>query len=77
LQEEPRNMGAWTYIEPRLRALLPHAVPIGYIGRPERASTAEGSASSHAREQSRITAAAFDLSGEMTEREERGVQHVG
>jgi 2-oxoglutarate dehydrogenase E1 component len=77
LQEEPRNMGAWTYIEPRLRAMAPAGKPVLYIGRPERASTAEGSAASHSREQSRIIAAAFDVNDEMTEREERGVQHVG
>jgi 2-oxoglutarate dehydrogenase E1 component len=76
LQEEPRNMGAWMYVEPRLRALLPGAGPV-YIGRPERASTAEGAASAHAREQARIIEAAFDVNDEMTEKEERGVQHVG
>ncbi|WP_425613567.1 2-oxoglutarate dehydrogenase E1 component [Anatilimnocola sp. NA78] len=42
LQEEPRNMGAWSYLEPRLRELLPkHATPI-YIGRDEAASPATG-----------------------------------
>jgi 2-oxoglutarate dehydrogenase E1 component len=59
LQEEPRNMGAWSYMEPRLRELTGGALPIGYIGRPERASPAEGSADSHADEQVRIVANAF------------------
>ncbi|MFL5759859.1 MAG: 2-oxoglutarate dehydrogenase E1 component [Thermomicrobiales bacterium] len=59
LQEEPRNMGAWSYIEPRLRELTEGALPTGYIGRPERASPAEGSAESHADEQARIVAEAF------------------
>jgi 2-oxoglutarate dehydrogenase E1 component len=57
--------------------MLPHGASLRYIGRPERASTAEGLATSHAREQARILSEAYDLTGEMTEKEERGVQHVG
>lgn len=59
LQEEPRNMGAWSYIAPRLTALLPSHLTLRYIGRPERASTAEGLADIHAVEQARIVAEAF------------------
>ncbi|MGZ3667270.1 MAG: 2-oxoglutarate dehydrogenase E1 component, partial [Ktedonobacterales bacterium] len=59
LQEEPRNMGAWSYVAPRLTALLPPHLTLGYIGRPERASTAEGSADVHSTEQARIVAEAF------------------
>ena len=59
LQEEPRNMGAWSYMEPRLRELTSNALPIRYIGRAERASPAEGSADLHAIEQERIVRAAF------------------
>jgi 2-oxoglutarate dehydrogenase E1 component len=58
-QEEPKNMGAWTYAAPRLRACVGNSLPIRYIGRPERASTAEGFANSHQVEQSRIVADAF------------------
>jgi 2-oxoglutarate dehydrogenase E1 component len=58
LQEEPRNMGAWTYIAPLLRELAPE-LPLSYVGRPERASPAEGSSDAHAVEQARIVAAAF------------------
>jgi 2-oxoglutarate dehydrogenase E1 component len=59
LQEEPKNMGAWNYIAPRIRELLDQIRPDGrlslsYAGRPERASPAEGSAEDHAEEQSRI-----------------------
>jgi len=61
LQEEPRNMGAWSYVEPRLRELVGNDLPIRYIGRPERASPAEGSAAQHASEQAAIVAAAFKL----------------
>lgn len=56
-QEEPRNMGAWSYIEPRLRELLAareQPSPVAYVGRPERASPAEGSPERHAIEQARI-----------------------
>ncbi|MGQ0537854.1 MAG: 2-oxoglutarate dehydrogenase E1 component [Gemmatimonadaceae bacterium] len=58
VQEEPKNMGAWTYAAPRLRASVGNALPIRYIGRPERASPAEGFANSHQGEQSRIVAEA-------------------
>jgi 2-oxoglutarate dehydrogenase E1 component len=51
-QEEPRNMGVWTFIEPRVRELIGHSLP--YVGRPERASPAEGFAEDHEREQNRI-----------------------
>ncbi len=58
-QEEPKNMGAWTYAAPRLRASVGNAIPIRYVGRPERASPAEGFANSHQVEQARIVADAF------------------
>jgi 2-oxoglutarate dehydrogenase E1 component len=57
LQEEPRNMGPWSYMEPRLRELT--GQPIGYVGRMERASPAEGALDIHNEEQGRIVAAAF------------------
>ncbi len=53
-QEEPKNMGAWSYVAPRLRASAGNALIIRYIGRPERASPAEGYLSSHQAEQARI-----------------------
>ncbi len=59
LQEEPRNMAAWSYIAPRLAAQLPAGVTLRYVGRPERASTAEGMPNAHAAEQARITSEAF------------------
>ncbi|MBV9774407.1 MAG: 2-oxoglutarate dehydrogenase E1 component, partial [Gemmatimonadetes bacterium] len=58
VQEEPKNMGAWTYMEPRLRDLLGE-LPLRYEGRPERASPAEGSADRHTQEQARIAQAAW------------------
>jgi 2-oxoglutarate dehydrogenase E1 component len=53
-QEEPRNMGAWSFVWPRLRASTGNAIPIRYIGRPERASPAEGYHTAHAEQQARI-----------------------
>jgi len=62
-QEEPRNMGAWSYMEPRLRELLPEGVTLRYAGRPERASPAEGYPAAHALEQSRIVSEAMGTAG--------------
>jgi len=53
-QEEPKNMGAWTYIAPRLRVSTGNAMIVRYVGRPERASPAEGYSSAHKIEQERI-----------------------
>jgi multifunctional 2-oxoglutarate metabolism enzyme len=58
-QEEPRNMGAWSYVAPLLLGLLPTGVALRYAGRPERASPAEGYPAAHAAEQSRIVAEAL------------------
>jgi 2-oxoglutarate dehydrogenase E1 component len=55
-QEEPKNQGAWSYAAPRLRMSTGNALPTRYIGRPDRASPAEGYAESHKREQERIIA---------------------
>jgi 2-oxoglutarate dehydrogenase E1 component len=56
VQEEPLNMGAWRYLEAKLRELVAegHEMNIRYVGRPERASPAEGYPAAHAAEQSRI-----------------------
>ena len=60
-QEEPKNMGAWSYVAPRLRACTGNAMLIRYIGRPERASPAEGYVTSHQEEQARIVADALEV----------------
>ena len=62
LQEEPRNMGARAHMSPRLMQIIPRELKFGYIGRPERASTAEGYPAAHAMEQRRIVTTALDLS---------------
>jgi 2-oxoglutarate dehydrogenase E1 component len=61
VQEEPKNMGAWTYVSPRLRADLGTVLPLRYIGRPERAAPAEGYHNSHVQEQARILTEALTV----------------
>ena len=58
-QEEPRNMGAWSFVAPRLAEVLPAGAVLRYVGRPERASPAEGYANAHSAEQSRIVTEAL------------------
>jgi len=56
-QEEPENMGAWTFIEPRLRTIF--CTEIAYAGREASASPAVGALARHKREQARLVADAF------------------
>src|SRR5438046_2671386 len=56
-QEEPENMGAWNFIEPRLRTLF--CSEIAYAGREARASPDVGALPRHKREQARLVADAF------------------
>ena len=42
VQEEPRNMGAWKYMSPRLRGLLDTKVKLDVLARPESSSPATG-----------------------------------
>jgi 2-oxoglutarate dehydrogenase E1 component len=58
-QEEPQNMGAWTFIEPRLRTLF--CTEIAYAGREAGASPAVGALARHKREQARLVADAFSM----------------
>ena len=58
-QEEPENMGAWTFMEPRLRTMF--CREIAYAGRRPSASPAVGSLVLHKREQARLVADAFSL----------------
>jgi len=56
-QEEPRNMGAWTFISPRIGALL--GTHVLYAGRGEAASTAVGALALHKMEQRQLIEDAF------------------
>jgi 2-oxoglutarate dehydrogenase E1 component len=55
-QEEPKNAGAWTYVQPRLRASIGTLPMLRYIGRPERSSPAEGHKTDHDANQAKIVA---------------------
>ncbi|HEY3268112.1 MAG TPA: 2-oxoglutarate dehydrogenase E1 component [Armatimonadota bacterium] len=63
MQEEPRNMGAWTFVSPRIREVMRDATGAGvglrYVGRPESASPAEGSQRRHQSAQGKIITAAL------------------
>jgi 2-oxoglutarate dehydrogenase E1 component len=64
-QEEPKNMGAWTFVEDRIEAVL-SGVDIAakrprYAGRAESAATATGSAKRHAKEQADLVDQALTL----------------
>jgi 2-oxoglutarate dehydrogenase E1 component len=50
-QEEPKNMGGWTFAEPRLTGLLPACQRPYYVGRAASASPATGSYTIHELEQ--------------------------
>ncbi len=67
-QEEPKNQGAWTYVQPRLRASAGASVGVRYVGRPERASPAEGYMDAHQAEQARIIALVMDTGEVAVER---------
>lgn len=57
-QEEPKNMGSFTYIQPKLSELLSeigkNKITVEYVGRTERASPAVGSPYLHQKEQAAI-----------------------
>jgi 2-oxoglutarate dehydrogenase E1 component len=53
-QEEPKNMGGWTFVEPRLMNLLPQCERPYYVGRAASASPATGSYTIHEMEQRRL-----------------------
>ena len=57
-QEEPKNMGAWSFVQDRImtasRVVNDEKRSPGYVGRKTMASTAEGYGSVHAREQKSI-----------------------
>jgi len=63
VQEEPTNRGAWRYIEPRLREMLPDPAVLNYYGRDEAASPATGNYKMHQVEEQEILAHALELAG--------------
>jgi 2-oxoglutarate dehydrogenase E1 component len=72
-QEEPKNMGGWTFVEPRLMNMLPSCQRPYYVGRAASASPATGSYTIHEMEQRRLVDQALTedaefISGASTER---------
>jgi 2-oxoglutarate dehydrogenase E1 component len=61
VQEEPKNMGAWSVMRRRLPDLLPDGVALEYVGRPGRSSPGEGYSVTHVREQERIVLTALTV----------------
>ncbi|MDX1664820.1 MAG: 2-oxoglutarate dehydrogenase E1 component, partial [Candidatus Promineifilaceae bacterium] len=59
VQEEPRNMGAWEAVRPHLENIIDGRWPLNYVGRPRRASPAEGSMTWHKATQAAIVEKAF------------------
>ena len=62
-QEEPQNMGAWTFVAPRIEAVLEEldmaqTRPV-YAGRPPAAAPATGLYRQHAKEQATLVEAAI------------------
>ena len=51
LQEEPENMGGWSFVHARLHACLPDRLKLRHVSRVESASPAIGSAALHTLEQ--------------------------
>lgn len=61
-QEEPSNMGAWTFIRHRIKQLSTRSRTFRYCGRTSAGTTAEGSTKAHAVEQKRIINDALNVS---------------
>lgn len=60
VQEEPRNMGAWSFVSEHLRDLLKDGQTLRYVGRPDRSSPAVGDPDVHKLEQRQIVEQAIN-----------------
>jgi 2-oxoglutarate dehydrogenase E1 component len=60
VQEEPKNRGAWTFVDARLREMVPHGV-LTYYGREESASPATGNMKLHVIEEREIISQALEV----------------
>ena len=70
VQEEPKNQGAWSFVQPRFKTAMrafyrgpegTMAPEITYVGRPVSATTAGGSFRDHVKEQRDLVRRALDL----------------
>ncbi|HEY3125216.1 MAG TPA: 2-oxoglutarate dehydrogenase E1 component, partial [Thermoanaerobaculia bacterium] len=62
VQEEPQNMGGWTFVHPRLSAILRAGIRLRYAGRASSASPATGNATVHKKELAALLGEAFENS---------------
>jgi 2-oxoglutarate dehydrogenase E1 component len=76
LQEEPHNMGAWSFVEPRLQNLFGPEMPLRYVGRPESASPAEGSQDQHLAMQNYLLSTALAAVPARKERQRSELSHA-
>ncbi|XP_046743343.1 2-oxoglutarate dehydrogenase, mitochondrial isoform X5 [Diprion similis] len=60
-QEEHKNQGAWTYVQPRFHTALNGVRDVGYVGRPTAASPATGSKMQHLKELKQLLDDAFSI----------------
>jgi 2-oxoglutarate dehydrogenase E1 component len=60
VQEEPANMGGWTFVMPRILSALEGQKRLAYAGRPASASPATGSMRQHRAEQKALVETAFE-----------------
>ncbi|HEX2235225.1 MAG TPA: multifunctional oxoglutarate decarboxylase/oxoglutarate dehydrogenase thiamine pyrophosphate-binding subunit/dihydrolipoyllysine-residue succinyltransferase subunit [Actinomycetota bacterium] len=60
VQEEPENMGAWSFMQARLERILPERLELVHAARFESASPATGSQKVHQQEQEDLMEAAFE-----------------
>jgi 2-oxoglutarate dehydrogenase E1 component len=59
VQEEPRNMGPWTFVRERLETQVPKGLALRYVGRKEAAAPSGGSMRLHKQRQAKLLFDAF------------------
>jgi len=68
VQDEPRNRGAWRFLQDYLGEMIKHPMSLNYFGRDGAASPATGSAKTHEKEEKKITFAALGIKYECEEK---------
>jgi 2-oxoglutarate dehydrogenase E1 component len=74
VQEEPKNMGAWFFMEPRLRKLLPAGATLTYRGRKEASSPATGVYKWHLKEEEEFIRQTLSVNGDVTDVKKVGAE---
>lgn len=76
VQEEPENMGAWSYLQRLFGERFLGRFPLRHVSRPASASPASGSANMHRREQAGLLARAFGKEKQTEEDAEKQVRQT-